>query len=125
MGHNFLVPASVTVECCAYVHECLHIFVCVSLCSCSIKCMHVSIYVCVSRNDHVCIWVYMHIVFAHSHLSNSCMYCCARKMLVVPQNTHMRQSDATHSRVFILFELPPALPSVPPSSRMILMVGEP
>ena len=33
------------------------------------------------------------------------LYCCAREMLVIPQNTHRSQSDATHSRVFILFEL--------------------
>ena len=28
--------------------------------------------------------------------------CCAREKLVIPQNTHRSQSDATHSRVFIL-----------------------
>jgi hypothetical protein len=39
-------------------------------------------------------------------------YCCAREMLVIPENIHRSQSDATHSRVFILLELvPPPKPT--------------
>jgi hypothetical protein len=32
-------------------------------------------------------------------------FCTAREMLVIPKNTDGSQSDVTHSRVFILFEL--------------------
>ena len=39
-------------------------------------------------------------------------FCTAREMLVIPKNTHRSQSDATHSRVFILLELvPPPKPT--------------
>ena len=38
-----------------------------------------------------------------SSLSSWC--CCARVLLVIPQHTHRSQYDATHIRVFFLFEL--------------------
>ena len=39
-------------------------------------------------------------------------FCCASEVLVIPQNTRRNQSDATHSRVFILFELARACAAV-------------
>ena len=54
--------------------------------------------------------------------------CCAREMLVIPPKTDRSQSDATHSRVFIFFELacsPPPIPNALLSHRMVLVVGSP
>jgi hypothetical protein len=45
--------------------------------------------------------------------------CCAREMLVIPQNTHRSQSDATHSRVFILFKLVSPHPTPTPAMHYL------
>lgn len=37
--------------------------------------------------------------------------CCAREMLVIPQNTQRSRYDTIHSRIFILFKLARALPT--------------
>jgi hypothetical protein len=61
-----------------------------------------------------------------SILSNSC--CCAREMLVIPPPKKKQptgnQSDATQSRIFILFDLAQD-PNTLPSCRTALVMGVP
>lgn len=54
-------------------------------------------------------WFQMHrnlpgTAFLGAWIKGTC-FCCAREMLVIPQNTDRSQCDATHSRAFILVEL--------------------
>jgi hypothetical protein len=48
----------------------------------------------------------------------------AREMLLIPQNTYRIQSDAIHSRVFILFKLACSSCKATPSCTMVLVVEE-
>lgn len=68
-------------------------------------------------------WVYLFFSY-YFHCALCSLYCCAREMLVIPKNTDRSQSDATHSRVLILFKLAHT-PNTTPSHRTLLVMGEP
>lgn len=58
-----------------------------------------------------------------AHKAEAGRSCSAREMLVSPKKTDRSQSDATHSRVFILFEIAQAHPPTPPPTHPYEVFG--